>query len=223
MEPSADSKPLEYAQRPPAMRRWRWRIVFAALAVVLAALAITRGPAVWDRAMLLYWQRQCMNYRAPADQVVYDTSSADPHAHVPEAARELFARAEVRGLYQMEGVLFMHRLTSPGGVRRLVIVTFWEPGAPSAPNAVSVYVIDPFGWRRPGTVEMPEVNGLPRLGKSLKIYAGQIDPDDLSHFTIRFKRQHEGVIEGRLADDGQVHLQFRGSKEDGFDLPLETP
>jgi hypothetical protein len=251
MKPSPDSQPLSYAQRPTTARRWRWRVVFGVLAVTIGLLAWARGPAVYDRAMLLYWQRQCMNYRAPADQVVYEgpgTKSeaelapdeavlsrfhgdGDPQAigHVPKAVTEFFARAGLMPLHQQECVLFMHGLTSPNGMRQLVIVTCDESNTPAGhlESAVDAVVVAPGGWQGMpvfmsgmAAADWPHWKGpLPPL----RVYAGQVDAKDPSYFTIRFKRIEEGLIEGRLTDDGKVHLRFLGSTSDGFDTPLEKP
>lgn len=217
--------------------------MFGVLGVTLGLLVWTRGPAVYDRAMLLYWQRQCMTYTAPADQVVYDNSPDGRQTllarggkplgqtptsgvgRVPGAAAEFLARTDFNWFYPSEGVLFLHGLTSPGGQRRLIMITVSEDDAPSVylPNAITAYTIDPYGWSKTGGIGLREVRtGVVTKPANLQIYAGQVDPNDPSHFTIRFKRTEAGMIDGRLTDDGVVHLQFLGSKADGFDTPLES-
>ena len=43
------------------------------LCIIGASLATWRwGPAAWKHVQILYWQRQCLNYIAGADEVAYD-------------------------------------------------------------------------------------------------------------------------------------------------------
>jgi hypothetical protein len=48
------------------------------------------------------------------------------------------------------------------------------------------------------------------IDKPLKLYAGQPDPKDASHFTIRYTAgEEEGFIDGWLQDDDTVKLKQR--------------
>jgi hypothetical protein len=48
-------------------------------------------------------------------------------------------------------------------------------------------------------------------GADIRLFAGQIDPKDPSHFTVQIHLDEKReVIEGRLLDDGTVSLAFRG-------------
>jgi hypothetical protein len=48
-------------------------------------------------------------------------------------------------------------------------------------------------------------------GTDMRIFAGQVDPKDPSHFTVQIHLDEKReVIEGRLLDDGTVSLAFRG-------------
>src|SRR3954469_13288116 len=68
---------LNYAPPPSGRRRRVRRAVLLLLAVAMAIAGWRWGPAVRDRAALLYWQRRCATYAPPADQVVYATDPAD--------------------------------------------------------------------------------------------------------------------------------------------------
>lgn len=65
---------LDYAPGAPIRRRRRrWRRVMGLL--LLAGLVFAAWwfhKPVWEQAKLLYYQRQCLNYTAPPEQVVYD-------------------------------------------------------------------------------------------------------------------------------------------------------
>jgi hypothetical protein len=70
---SADSKrpPLDYAP-PRRLWRYRWAVVWLLLtAAAVGAAARFHGPPIHRPMKYLAWQRRCMNYTAPASQVVY--------------------------------------------------------------------------------------------------------------------------------------------------------
>ncbi|MDQ3441781.1 MAG: hypothetical protein M3478_15675 [Planctomycetota bacterium] len=127
-------------------------------------------------------------------------------------------------------VVFLHERTSPGGKRLLVVVHLLADQRFSGSNAHGEIRIE---TRRrllattiePGTPDAAPVRRdsrelslrLPpsdatvyasprktiRRGRSVRIFAGEVDPDDASHFTIRYDvGGTPGVIDGWLHDDG---------------------
>src|SRR5882724_47966 len=85
MPPPATDRPLEYAPGGPVRRRRRIRRIVLLLAVLsLTATGRRWGPAAWDHAQLLYWQRQCMNYTMPAGSAMWETDPAKAAALVKE-------------------------------------------------------------------------------------------------------------------------------------------
>lgn len=106
-------------------------------------------------------------------------------------------------------VLFMHEMRDSAGHRRLVIAfrDSNSTGPLFATFGIWTVVMDPAtllsdlrptpkrnfkGWDYSGPGwELP--------GRNLRFYAGQIDPNDPSHFTIRYRMDgQEGVVDGRL-------------------------
>lgn len=70
IDPSAT---LEYAPKPPVHRRRSFRRAVWIVALLGVGFVAWRWvPAYAPRAWYLYWQRQCMNFRAPADHVAYE-------------------------------------------------------------------------------------------------------------------------------------------------------
>ena len=60
---------LDYAPgRPP--RKWLRRLVMAIVAASVIGTGLKYWPAVRDRAVVLYWQRQCMNFQPPGPDTV---------------------------------------------------------------------------------------------------------------------------------------------------------
>src|SRR5207248_6493557 len=60
-QPQLDYAPSLPWRRRKAMRRW----LVLGLVVVCA---IVWGPRLWNRVQVLWWQRQCLAYSAPANQ-----------------------------------------------------------------------------------------------------------------------------------------------------------
>ena len=74
--PSSGPIPLDYAPAPP---RWRKRARYILLALILLAAGFCAwrwGPYAWKQSHLLYWQRQCLNFSASPDTVVYEEEPA---------------------------------------------------------------------------------------------------------------------------------------------------
>ena len=64
---------LDYAPGAPVRRRRRiWRTLTVLTVLVAAGAAWHYGPGIVLRARQIYWQRQCMNFEAPPDMVVYE-------------------------------------------------------------------------------------------------------------------------------------------------------
>ncbi len=140
--------PLDYAPAPPLQRRrWFRRTVMVAFMLSLAGITWRWGPEKWQRAKLLYWQRQCLNYSQPADEVVYDqdptrdsawakqpgyratplTSAWYPSPHVAAAKyadclNPLMAVVDRSAQFQAYPVVFMHERRALSGNPYLVVV-----------------------------------------------------------------------------------------------------
>jgi hypothetical protein len=109
-------------------------------------------------------------------------------------------------------VLFLHEMTSKNGARRLVVVTH----APSPDPQVFVLgfdvdavVITPASGLTTPAAPLPMmyaidvVIGLNQPPQKLRIYPGQIDPADPSHFTIRYEQWGQtDVMDGQLDSTG---------------------
>jgi len=229
---------LDYAPGAPVRRRTLIRRAAVLVALVgVAVFAWRYGPGAIRQARVLYFQRQCLAYSAPADRVVYDENSDTTVERLKTAgygglwtsgtkqaavyiAPEVQSRAlNLPGAANSSGAkcgseatVFVHELRNAAGVRRLVLV---ERG----PNrfipifeyafGLDVSVFEPATWRS-GLKRMRMANGVDWNGpatypptKGLRFYAGQVDPADAGHFTIRYDLEGKsGVIDGRLNDAG---------------------
>jgi hypothetical protein len=102
------------------------------------------------------------------------------------------------------------------GAARLVAI---EPaqiartsGVPDAGLWFDYHVIAPGGaWSRPRLLRN-EAWYYPGAWRSMKLYPAQIDPQDPSHFTMRFElgqRGTSGMVDGWLRPDDSLLLEIR--------------
>lgn len=183
---------------------------------------------------MLYYQRQCLNYTAPSDRVIFDAHQETAETLLkdkrsggfipipsgfPDAAREAPAC-----LVEMDRRMsatcrmcpgepaFMHERISKGGLRRLVIVS-----PETLYNIAMDAVIDPATFFNPPSVALIQ-NSIVKPGDltfltalpGIRIYAGQPDSRDSSHFTIAYEvYEKKGIVDGYLQDDGTISLVNR--------------
>jgi hypothetical protein len=219
---------LEYAKRPSVTRRrWFRRAVVGLFIASVAMSAVWWAPPAWNRARLLYVQRQCMRYAAPDGQLIcaeplpyggqtppFTVAATDPNCFSEFVGRGWGAAGtpiRVRAIVQGP-VLFLHERRSKSGVRRLVVVRRTPPGGRMSwdiPLSFNVTLIEPAGLSGP-----PRMDGFdlpdavpPRFGDGspnpplLRLFAGQPDPADESHFTIEYEVDADrGTIDGWLRD-----------------------
>lgn len=197
------NRALEYSpdtqqhRRKRIIRRWVWGIFFTST----ITLALVWGWRFGAQLQYLYWQRQCMNYSVPAGQLIVNSDGSRVSTITwPAAATNILQRASATH------PVFMHERISPAGHRRLVVVEslqFYPDW-----SLLEAYPCVP-------ATGMPKTRLQPGERKALqhppmKIFAGQIDPFDASHFTIDYELNGErGVIDGWLVNDREVNLEFR--------------
>jgi hypothetical protein len=140
--------------------------------------------------------------------------------HVPDRLTSL-AKQTSPPLRLRGATLFLHARTSPAGNLRIVVVQ-------RVPNTLvpafvpytdlEIILLEP-SWRTgvPQRIDPPEVprvlipHDLNALTRHLRIYAGQPDDDDSSHFTIAYESHGQrGTSDGWLQDDDTVRMQVRG-------------
>jgi hypothetical protein len=117
-------------------------------------------------------------------------------------------------------VIFLHERISPAGHRRLVCVRYGPQGDTFSAQFVQslncdTFTVIPGTWSQPPIYtpqgwEFDVLTGWPRKPPLVRIFAGQPDPNDPAHFTIRYRIWgQEDVLDGRLLDNDQVTLTFR--------------
>jgi hypothetical protein len=210
---------LAYAARKPKMRRWLpLGSILIAVAACIFALAGRFGPAGWNELRSWQMRRQWATCTIAADQVVLDMSKEPivdpryvgymrlfPGYHPPE--RWNFTRVKVLAT---EGTIFLHEMHSPSGHRVLVCVDvhgveLCSPRHRFVSFDSSVYTprgVPLEGYDAYSGYAWPVNCG---LNDRLRFFAGQVDPKDPSHLTVRYDWNGvSGHIDGRLDDDSVI-------------------
>lgn len=233
--------PLNYAPTPPQWRKWIRRAAWTGLLLIAGFATWLWGPRAWQKAKILYWQRQCMNYIAPVDQIVYEENpetvlllEADPNyrigrwsdatnSSITPAIRYAYRDASVlknllvltTSYSRLDPVVFLHERRTPSGKPRLIYIEH----RPSSLQLVEGIRVDASLFiPASATTQLIPVdhdgNGWggwqARAPLRVRIFAGQPDPGNPSHFTIRYQMWgQEDVIDGWLGDDDRVTLKPR--------------
>jgi len=115
-------------------------------------------------------------------------------------------------------LVLSHLRRTPTGAERLVVV-YCVPNKIGWKDVREYFFLRVFepGLALQGMRMTSRTGGIDRsppdaeIPSPLRVYAGQIDPADSSHFTVRFQRGREsGIIDGYLKDDESVTLKVRG-------------
>lgn len=224
---------LQYAPRPARAHRFVDRAIRAsvvAAAGILAALLLHRALG---HARILRLTSECIHYTTPRGAVACEFATAaesvvrnDPR-YEQSLARGLVAKPW-RTLHQLrhgvrlpsEGTAFLGgRNSRVSKSRRLVAVDVVQRGFSDDPLRFVWRLYDAGSIRtgptalNVGTAELPDVQPL-RTPYPVRIYAGQPDPDDDSHFTIEVEAvagsdqpSRRYVIDGWVREDDILLVQ----------------
>jgi hypothetical protein len=125
-------------------------------------------------------------------------------------ARELSHTAMLGPVAGYPPIVFMHERTSPGGTRRLVIVSgLWTNALDleKYTDAIAIPVASVFDTLTPQmrTQTMSQYSG---AYVQADLHPGIADPADASHFTIPYDAENTPhVLHGYLQDDGTVRFR----------------
>ena len=221
---SQSSPQLDYGKPPLVFQRRRTqrRLIWGAIALALVS-ALWWGPLAFNRCAALYWQKRCMEYVAHPDQIVFEedpTHAAEllklDHNLIGPATGRVVAMRPVPIWNKFSThvewampidrtpILFLHARQFAGGTPQLLAVRLDR----YAYETLSIAIDSPSNASLSRAPEC-RVGGnsfsIPPLAfkGNLRFYAGQPDPVDLSHFTIRYEIDGEpGIIEGWLTPKG---------------------
>ena len=222
---------LEYAAKRRSLRRRRI-LVLVGVTILLCAVtpfAIRYGNMAAERWRVNRLYRTCAAYTMPASKVIWEedpkevqqlhdyqvvgSHSGNAAYIVPSEWRSL--NAAIGQQIQTWGTLFLHERSTPTTKRKLLVgvdVAGWSRGGPVVLFARCRTLAPAVPMRLPlqEKVDHPSVH-LSHTEGTLRLFAGQPDATDASHFTIDYLLgDQKGVIDGWLKDDGSVLLERRG-------------
>ena len=214
-------KALDYAPIPDnakasRLRRWVVVVCVVVCSVPLGAIGLDRYRKIVIAHHLAAAEQACLKYSAPPETVVYDPKLPP----VIPAARASLVQFYFYGmdLPISRGTAFMHELRRPDGEPRLVIIDVVQSpgGSPSSRAgslslAVHCFLTISLNSRL-GEVTNPavDVHRFDVASDSARLFAGQLDHNSRSHFTIQFSSPGtEGLIDGYLHNDDSVTLEVR--------------
>jgi hypothetical protein len=212
---STPDQPLDYAPPlPMRKRRIVRRIVVGILVVLTTTVLFHQGPGLWDRLSLYYFQQKCMKYSAAPDTVVVEIENGKvTNSIVASEWKQFYALYSPPG-FQSVATLFLHGRTPRQGRPILVAVDLSVAGNSAANTNFHLIVVrtflpgTPVRSARLFTSEMQ----VRQIGAVSKIFAGQPDPENPQHFTIKMQMQDGSVNiwDGWLsANDDTVKIQPR--------------
>ena len=230
-EPSAhlDYAPTTDLARAARVRRW----MKLAVPVLLMLAAGMLAPRFLRHASLLLAQRQVRTHAAPPTHVVYENDPAEvkkllvaQSGYASDAAQtEAFlVSAEWMqfygmrgGGYQSSGTIYLGELQTKDGRRVLCSLDLsLSSQATRRWGSIVARMMEPgTTYRSPRHVSPTIARGdgssiAFNAGDTLRIYAGQRDPNDPSHVTIDYVLNGTThTIDGWLEDTGFMRLELR--------------
>jgi hypothetical protein len=229
-DPTA-ARQLEYQQKRASQRRRRIAMLVAVTIMLCAvtpfAVRYTKLAAERWRVNRLY--RECAAHVTPAATTVVWEEDAEQvkrlrdyeivgshHGNaayvVPAKWREL--NAAIGQQIQTWGTLFLYERATPQSKRKLLVgvdVAGWSRGGPVVLFARCRTIAPAAPMRLPTQAKLdhPSVM-LATTEAPLRLFAGQPDPNDASHFTIDYAvGDANGLIDGWVKEDGSVVLERR--------------
>jgi hypothetical protein len=193
-------------------RRQTRRMIFALVAVMLLLVLVPLGVRGAKHLQLLYWQGRALTTEMSADAVMWDAETAiSPGAH-PTWAR-FYELLSPPGGAQF-ATLFLHGRDAGAGQRLLVVDLHLSPQSSAEMRYISVSarVIEPGTLTRRPRDRVHVLRATFHMNAPpVRIFAGQPDPVDPSHFTIVYittdHAQH--MLDGWLLADDTVVIERR--------------
>lgn len=186
----------------------RWCFVLSALVVVAASIAY--GWRWYPRARVLWDQRKLLNFEWPDGQTFAERTF--------EEADPFFTSGRI-----YENQIMIHGRRTPKRPLRLIMVhadffTRWQhrkwPGSQRQSSDITAIVLETSTWTSPsrpvgyGKLANNYLMSVP-IGQ-LTFHAGRPDPQDESHFTIKYETpEGNGSIDGWLMPDDSVKFEVR--------------
>lgn len=225
----AESSPrsqLHYAPPSARTRKLVRRFWLPALLLLLMGSGYWWAPPMWSRAQLAYWYRQCLDHQPPAGTVVrelrgggaaeFPPAPQAPPPYVPNAWQRFYTRLSPPG-FVSSGTAFLGARRTPEGRDVLVAVDVRAPSPWASASERDRALFHLRAFDRKSLIEPPRqffdsLRAVPVPRAPLRVFAGTADPNDPTHFTIRYE-----TTDGRVGEvDGWV-------RANGIDVQSTPP
>jgi hypothetical protein len=112
---------------------------------------------------------------------------------------------------QSVGTAFLHERASPDGGRRLVAVDLFGGGAGGSISLLATVIEPAAGAGAIATITRGDGQTIALApGDKLRVFAGQPDPNDASHFTIDYDLNGvRHTLDGWVVDDSEIKIESR--------------
>jgi hypothetical protein len=217
------TEPLQYAPRK-AIRRYRPPVFIAIVVGLAVAFVCISWKPLTERIRTDFYLRQAKSYIAPPDQIVMDEDpKGSTYSLLSDPAYHLFGKCLLRSAAPWThvtsvppwvGVVFLHERRSADGPSRVVEVEI-QKSTEFTNNGQMLFFRCNVRGRNYGRsfpcgdiwiIHDPNY----QLGNPIRLFAGQPDPADSSHFTIKYESSRtSGIIDGWLDSNDSVHLADR--------------
>ena len=217
---------LDYGRRSALRRylrfaKWAAALVAAIVTSYLLRPQIHRTLKSFELARAL---RRCESHTEPPATLVFDSGSSINQTwgqrwqlgpKFPAPADWVYVRSKLRDtLYSNSApLIFLHKLQSAKGTRRLVAVELERAVMiPRGPVVIAVYTLDSAAGAQVRTMLVGTADSLDNFERfrPTKVYAGQCDPVDASHFTVVYETAEGlGTLDGHLEDNGVASIKVR--------------
>ncbi|HEY8666588.1 MAG TPA: hypothetical protein VIL86_07990 [Tepidisphaeraceae bacterium] len=218
-----DVTQLHYAPRAPwhHRRRTRRSILLLALALIIAS-GYFWAPRYYNHLRLLYWQRQCADFIEPPETVAYDSTTGNAPPHTSAAWQNFYSLYSPPGA-KPNSILFLHRLQTASGKSYLITLEEIDnfENALGKRSVLLTYRLFALGSITRSPRQLRAANDVIVIQykyvffndsrqATFRIFSGQPDRSDPSHFTITYDVDGKSeTLDGWLTDDETVLLQPR--------------
>ena len=179
---------LDYGIVPIPQRRFYRRLLKAIVLIGIITGAAYLGPGAWRWGKYLYWQQQCLDYQAPARQVIF--SSSDPPTLGVWSGTTCWPAMNFTSAGSGGGHTgidaFVHALRRPDGKKCLVELEV-TPVSANGEMRMEYYVWTVSPWPVAELVQQGYAFSTISTGLNWKIFSAQPDPANPSHFTFDYK------------------------------------
>lgn len=188
---------IEYGPGRPRLHRRRrlQRWLVAAAVILVVSVALPKAWTAWNQVVLIYWQRQCLDYTFPANQPAAGLGTPTCYSR--------FIKAFGQG--NTGTVLFLHERSDLFGPQLISVTLDATASLRDGHPVLNCDTFSPVSFRNNSRSWDKREAVCYMSPPQTQLFAGQVDPVHSDHFTIEYQvGEHRGTIDGWLLSYGAV-------------------